>query len=113
MTKPESYGITARQVHANKSVSDASHVLIKSFGILIREGKFEAIKTALNEKGKILKDLWHSQKMLLDRCKKLSAENEALKMMWQSVEQERNDYEQNRKFLKRLIDENERLKNKS
>lgn len=105
MSKPKSYGITPRQTKANKDVYKASHVVLESFGILIGKGEFEAlISELINEGLKILKDENKAHKMLLDRCIKLSAENDALKMICQSTEQERKDSEQNRKYMIRLLD---------
>ena len=47
MTKPKSYGITPRQTHANRNVQQAAHVVLGSFGTMIREKDFKALTEPL------------------------------------------------------------------
>jgi len=114
MTKPESYSITPRQVNANKQVYNASYVVLESFGMMVSKGEFKAATERLIKSGeKPLKDLLASQKTLLERCEKLSGENEALKMIHQSTEQERKDQKQNQEYIKRLLDKIDKLEQKT
>lgn len=111
MSKKESYSLTPNQIKANKDVFKASYVVVESFKVMTKEGNFEALTDALTkESTTIFKDLHLSQKALLDRCIKLSDENEVLKLLHQSTEQERKDQKENQRFLKTLIEENDRLK---
>ena len=111
MNKKESYNINLAQINANEHVFKAAHVILESFKVLVRDEQYEAVRNdLLNEGFKILDELKSSQRMLLTRCKKLSTENEALKMLYSGVTDERDDQDTNRKHLKRLLDENFGLK---
>lgn len=104
MSKPKSYSITPRDLNKARAIFRASNIVLKNFLDWTKENIKDTDRSKLFARGvDILQDLLEDYQNLYKKVQKLSDENEALKLMWMSVEQERKDQAQNQEYIKRLL----------